>query len=72
MESHSEFAANKYLTKEGKIHHAQQWDELHKMLNALSNGPGKTVKQWQTVIILIKTYVCTHTHTYTKTHTSCI
>jgi len=53
MESHSEFAANKYLTKEGKIHHAQQWDELHKMLNALSNGPSKTVKQWQTVIILI-------------------
>lgn len=51
METHTEFAANKYLTKEGKKHNAQQWEELHKMLNALSSGPGKTVKQWQTVII---------------------
>lgn len=51
MESHSEFASTKYITKEGKIHHAQQWENLKDMLNALSTGPGKTVKQWQTVSI---------------------
>lgn len=49
MESHSEFASNKFITKEGKIHHMKQWEELTTMLNALCNGPGKTVKQWQTV-----------------------
>jgi len=48
MESYFEFAANKYLIKEGKIHHAEQWNELHKMLNALWNGSFKTVEQWQT------------------------
>lgn len=51
MESHSEFAASKYLSKEGKIHHIQQWEDLTNMLNALSNGTGNTVKQWQTVRI---------------------
>lgn len=54
METHSEFASNKFLTKEGRVHHNQQWAELAQMLNELTKGPGKTVKQWQTVII--------HTH----------
>lgn len=46
MEIHSEFAAGKYLTKEGRVHHVQQWDDLTNMLNALSSCPGKTTKQW--------------------------
>ncbi|XP_032690435.1 uncharacterized protein LOC116853446 [Odontomachus brunneus] len=49
METHSEFASNKFLTKEGRVHHNQQWAELGKMLNELTKGPGKTTKQWQTV-----------------------
>lgn len=49
METHSGFAASKFLTKEGKIGHNQQWNRLQELLNALSKGPGKTVKQWQTV-----------------------
>ena len=53
MELHSEFAKNKFLTKEGKIHQNQQWDQLATMLNGLSNGPDKTVKQWQTVSIIL-------------------
>lgn len=51
MESHSEFATNKYVTKDGKIHHAQQWEQLAGMLNALTPGNDKTSKQWQTVSI---------------------
>lgn len=51
METHSEFAATKYLGKEGK-HHLQQWEKLKLLLNALPNGSEKTVKQWQTVSIL--------------------
>jgi len=51
MESHSEFASSRYITKEGKVHYAQQWEELVRMLNALSNGPKKTVKQWRTISI---------------------
>ncbi|XP_025160791.1 uncharacterized protein LOC112589928 [Harpegnathos saltator] len=49
MESHSEFATNKYLTKDCKIHHAKQWEQLAEMLNALPAGNKKTLKQWQTV-----------------------
>ncbi|KYN07982.1 hypothetical protein ALC62_01043 [Cyphomyrmex costatus] len=49
MESHSEFAAGKFLGKEGKLHYAQQWERLTEILNSLSTGPGKTTKQWQTV-----------------------
>ncbi|XP_071653698.1 uncharacterized protein [Temnothorax longispinosus] len=49
METHSDFASCKYVSKEGKVHHAQQWENVAAMLNALSKGPGKTVKQWQTV-----------------------
>lgn len=51
MESHSEFAAGKFLTKEGKIHHIKQWEELTIKLNALSTGTQKSTKQWQTVNI---------------------
>lgn len=51
MESHPEFAAGKFLTKEGKVHHCKQWEELASKLNALSNGILKTTKQWQTVNI---------------------
>lgn len=57
METHSEFAANKFLTKEGRTHHNHQWDELKDMLNALSNGPGKTTKQWQIVNIHTQTLI---------------
>lgn len=57
MESHSEFAAGKFLTKEGKIHHAEQWEEVAKMLNALSNHL-KTTKQWQTVFNFSIFYAC--------------
>jgi len=51
MECHSDFAASKFLTKEGKIHHIKQWEELAKKLNELSPGSEKTTKQWQTVKI---------------------
>lgn len=60
METHSEFAANKFLTKEGRIRHNQLWNDLQETLNALSNAPGKTTKQWQTVSI----YTNVHTHNY--------
>lgn len=53
MESHTEFASNKFLTKEGKIHQTKQWEQLATILNDLSCGPGKTVKQWQIVSILL-------------------
>ncbi|XP_024876589.1 uncharacterized protein LOC112457648 [Temnothorax curvispinosus] len=49
MESHSEFAAGKFLTKEGKVHHIKQWEELTIKLNRLSSGTQKSTKQWQTV-----------------------
>jgi len=42
-----------FLTKEGKIHQMKQWEQLAATLNALSDGPDKTVKQWQTVSILL-------------------
>ncbi|KAL6259455.1 hypothetical protein P5V15_009375 [Pogonomyrmex californicus] len=48
METHSEFTARKFLTKEGKIHHTQ-WKKLKNFLNSLSTGPEKSTKQWQTV-----------------------
>lgn len=48
-----EFAAGKFLLKEGKIHHSQQWEELQQILNALSIGPNKYIKQWQKVIIYL-------------------
>lgn len=51
MELHSEFAAGKFLTKEGKTHHSKQWEDLGNKLNSLSNGTEKTTKQWQTVNI---------------------
>ncbi|XP_077256592.1 uncharacterized protein LOC143894295 isoform X2 [Temnothorax americanus] len=49
MESHSEFAAGKFLTKERKVHHIKQWEELTIKLNRLSSGTQKSTKQWQTV-----------------------
>ncbi|XP_077263663.1 uncharacterized protein LOC143898224 [Temnothorax americanus] len=56
MESHSEFAAGKFLTKEGKwhskeekVHHIKKWEELTIKLNKLSSGTQKSTKQWQTV-----------------------
>lgn len=55
MESHSEFAAGKFLTKEGKLHHIKQWEELVVKLNALS-GSEKSTKQWQTVNVEIINY----------------
>ena len=52
MESHSEFAAGKFLTKDGKLHHMKQWEELTVKPNALSgSGSQKSTKQWQTVNI---------------------
>lgn len=48
-----EFAAGKFLPKEGKVHHSQQWEELQQILNALSIGPDRYIKQWQKVIIYL-------------------
>jgi len=49
MEEHSEFAAGKFLTKEGRNRNMQQWEELKTYLNSLSCAVGKSTKQWQTV-----------------------
>lgn len=57
MESHSEFAAGKFLTKDGKIQQMKQWEELATQLNALSTGTKKSTKQWQTVDCILMYYL---------------
>lgn len=48
METHSEFATNRFITKEDKIHCVKQREQLTANLNdVLFDGPSKVVKQWQ-------------------------
>ncbi|XP_018358729.1 PREDICTED: uncharacterized protein LOC108758340 [Trachymyrmex cornetzi] len=49
METNSEFATNRFITKEDNIHLIKQREQIITNRNdLLSEGPGKAVKQWQT------------------------